>query len=425
MCALLRSTDVRLLTLIGTGGTGKTRLAVAVAAALLDEFEHGVFFVDLTTAASAADVVPAIARVLGLQDLGNRVLVDRLAQYVSTRRLLLVLDNFEHVLGAGPQIAELLTSCPMLEVLVTSRAALRLRWEQEFPVLPLGVPDPIVKPSAAAFAAVPSVVLFVQRAQSARPDFVLTDQAGGEPATLATARRHVVRGPGLNVLGDVGRLEADYSRAEALYSRSLALLRQHGIATGVPSVLHNLGYVAHHQGDDSRALGLFLEGLEIFVVQGDQRGIAECLVGVAMASLGLGHPGHAARMFGAGEALLESIGSSPWPTNVGDVQQGRAAVSAQMAAEEFAEAWAVGRTIGSRAPGGYVRSWPSPSSPLPPAERTRSTPRSPPASKKSRCCSLAGSPTASWRSAWSSPSKPPRRTSSAFSASWDSTRATR
>lgn len=100
---------MRLLTLVGTGGTGKTRLAIAVAAALLDEFEHGVFFIVLTTVASTADVLPSIARVLGVPDLGNRGLVDRFRQYLVARLPLLVLDNFEHVLGAGPQIAELLT----------------------------------------------------------------------------------------------------------------------------------------------------------------------------------------------------------------------------------------------------------------------------------------------------------------------------
>ena len=119
--------------------------------------------------------------------------------------------------------------------------------------------------------------------------------------------------------------------------------------------MHNLGYVAHHQGDDSRALGLFLEGLEIFVVQGDQRGIAECLVGVAMATLGLGHPRHAARMFGAGEALLESIGSSPWPTNVGAVQQARRGQRADGGRRILGEAWAAGATMGPAHALSYVR----------------------------------------------------------------------
>jgi predicted ATPase len=134
---LLLNPEIRLLTLVGTGGTGKTRLALAVAADLVDAFEHGVIFVDLCAAPSPADVVPTIARALGLVDLGTHVRLDRLRQYLATRDLLLVLDNFEHVLGAAPLIAELLAACSSLKILVTSRAGLRLRWEHEFPVQPL------------------------------------------------------------------------------------------------------------------------------------------------------------------------------------------------------------------------------------------------------------------------------------------------
>jgi len=132
--ALLLRPETRLLTLVGTGGTGKTRLALAVAADLVDAFEHGVTFVDLCAALSPADVVPTIARAMGLRDLGTHLRLDRVRQYLATRDLLLVLDNFEHVLGAAVQIAELLAACPTLKILVTSRAALRLRWEHEFPV---------------------------------------------------------------------------------------------------------------------------------------------------------------------------------------------------------------------------------------------------------------------------------------------------
>src|SRR5258707_1264371 len=120
--ALLLSPEARLLTLVGTGGTGKTRLALAVAADLVDAFEYGVVIVDLCAAPSPADVVPTIARALGLRDLGTRVRMDRIQQYLATRDLLLVLDNFEHVLGAGPQIAELLAICPTLKILLPAQA---------------------------------------------------------------------------------------------------------------------------------------------------------------------------------------------------------------------------------------------------------------------------------------------------------------
>ena len=173
---LLLNPEVRLLTLVGTGGTGKTRLALAVAVDLVDAFEHGVIFVDLCAAPSPADVVPTIARALGLVDLGTHVRLDRLRQYLATRDLLLVLDNFEHVLAAASQIADLLAACPSLKLLVTSRAVLRLRWEHEFPVQPLGLPPAARTQSADAIADVPAVALFVQRAQLVRPGFALTDQ---------------------------------------------------------------------------------------------------------------------------------------------------------------------------------------------------------------------------------------------------------
>jgi predicted ATPase/DNA-binding CsgD family transcriptional regulator len=184
---LLLNPEIRLLTLVGTGGTGKTRLALAVAADLVDAFEHGVIFVDLCAAPSPADVVPTIARALGLVDLGTHVRLDRLRQYLATRDLLLVLDNFEHVLGAAPLIAELLAACSSLKILVTSRAGLRLRWEHEFPVQPLGLPAVARTQSSDAIVNVPSVALFVQRAQSVRPGFALTDQ--NAPAVDAICRR--------------------------------------------------------------------------------------------------------------------------------------------------------------------------------------------------------------------------------------------
>ena len=667
---LLLSSPVRLLTLVGPGGTGKTRLVIAAASAVADAFPSGVIFVDLTTAPAAPDVVPTIARALGLRDVGSRVRVDRLARHLSTRELLLVLDNFEHVLGAAPQVAELLTTCPGLKILVTSRAALHLRWEQELPVEPLDVPDASRHPLAASIKAVPSVALFVQRAQSARPDFALTDQnaaavaavcrqldglplaielaavrtkllspqallqrldrrlamltsgprespprlqtlrtaiawsydllapaeqalfrqlavfVGGfspslaeavcrpndtsgsvldsigslvdksllrvqeqpdgeprfsmldtlreyagerlvaasegdelqerhaqvflqlaeeaEPHLVSSARDAWMRpleseydnlraaltwllehhrgreacrlagalrwfwdfqgrvsegrrwlerslesadardpsaerlkallsgghlafllgdeesarrwleeavsiaregndrlaladglmylafllvdrdeqkraqyedgalavlyelkdkwwsalallGTGvialrrgdrsiahlrleeslelweqlgdawftaqaLNALGDMARTQADYSRAAELYSRSLALLRQHGITTSIASVLHNLGYIAHHLHDQSQATHRFLEALEIFANQGDHRGAAECLLGMAVALRGAGQLQDAARLFGAGDGLLASIDSTQWPTNITEVQ---------------------------------------------------------------------------------------------------------
>jgi DNA-binding SARP family transcriptional activator len=139
---LLRREGIRLLTLTGTGGTGKTRLGLQVAAELLEDCADGVFFVDLAPIRDPARVPLAVASPLGLREEGQRPLQDRLKEYLRPRQMLLVLDNFEQVLDAAPLVAELLAAAPGLKLLVTSRATLHLRGEQEFPVPPLDVPDP-------------------------------------------------------------------------------------------------------------------------------------------------------------------------------------------------------------------------------------------------------------------------------------------
>jgi predicted ATPase len=163
----------RLLTLLGPGGTGKTRLALQTAAAAADRYPDGVYFVPLAAVTDATLVLPTLTQVLGLAQPGSGSR-DRLVDYLATRRMLLVLDNFEQVVDAGAALAELLAAAPQVSVLVTSRIALRVYGEREFQVPPLDLPDPQHLPPLDVLACYDSVALFVERAQGVRPDFDLT-----------------------------------------------------------------------------------------------------------------------------------------------------------------------------------------------------------------------------------------------------------
>lgn len=170
----LRREEVRLVTLTGAGGTGKTRLGIQVAFELRDRFAGGVCFVSLAPLHEAALVLPTIAQALGIQDGEGHALFARLAAALQPQPVLLVLDNFEQVVGAAAQVAELLMACPHLKVLVTSREVLHVRAEHAFVVPPLAVPDPAHLPALAALARLPSVALLLQRAQAVKPEFELT-----------------------------------------------------------------------------------------------------------------------------------------------------------------------------------------------------------------------------------------------------------
>jgi predicted ATPase/DNA-binding CsgD family transcriptional regulator len=146
-----------------------------VAYELLDTFSDGVFFVSLAPITDPDLFVPAIAESLGIREIGGRILMDLLKAYLHDKCLLLLLDNFEQVLAASVQVTGLLTTCPQLKVLVTSRAVLHVRGEQEYDVPPLAVPDPRHLPDHVSLSQYEAVALFLQRAQAVKPDFRLND----------------------------------------------------------------------------------------------------------------------------------------------------------------------------------------------------------------------------------------------------------
>jgi predicted ATPase/DNA-binding CsgD family transcriptional regulator/transcriptional regulator with XRE-family HTH domain len=168
--------EVRLLTLTGPGGTGKTRLAVEVAAGLADAFDDGVHFVDLSPIRDPALVHVPIAHVLGIRDAGDQPLRDTLRLYLEPRRILLVLDNFEQVLDAAALVADLLAACPALTIILTSREPLHLSWENVWPVAPLALPPVTAVADRDVIATSPAVSLFVERARASKPDFALTEE---------------------------------------------------------------------------------------------------------------------------------------------------------------------------------------------------------------------------------------------------------
>jgi predicted ATPase len=180
---LLRD-DVRLLTLTGPAGVGKTRLAIELAERLTPRFADGVGFVDLAPIDDPHQVVPAISRALGGPPAGGRQAIRALQDFLELRETLLLLDNFEHLLEAAPRLAEVLTECPSVKLIVTSRAALHLRWEHVLAVRPLALPDSGQPRSPSMLARTPAVSLLVERVRQVDQTFALTSENASAVAEL-------------------------------------------------------------------------------------------------------------------------------------------------------------------------------------------------------------------------------------------------
>jgi predicted ATPase/class 3 adenylate cyclase len=219
----LAAESVRLLTLTGPGGIGKTRLALRAAAEQLDRFEDGVLFVDVAAARDSESVLAAVANVLGLEPTTAESLFDELRDRLRDEHVLLILDNFEQVTAAAPTVAQLLQDCSRLKLLITSRESLHLSGEHVFAVPPLSLPDTARgRASAEQIAGYEAIQLFVERAQAVKPDFQLSDENAAAVAEIC------LRLDGLPLALELATARLSLFSPEALRDRlddSLQLLR--------------------------------------------------------------------------------------------------------------------------------------------------------------------------------------------------------
>jgi len=210
---LLLNPQVRLVTLLGPGGIGKTHLGLQVMLKMREQFTDGACFVSLAALSDPELVVPAVSRELGIREVGAHPLSEQLKVALRNKHLLLFLDNFEQLLSAAPQLPALLAECPHLKVLVTSRARLRVQGEHEFPVSPLALPDLSLSPESDALQQNAAIILFLQFARTARPDFRIT------PANALAIAKICVRLDGLPLAIELAAARIRSFAAQALLAR--------------------------------------------------------------------------------------------------------------------------------------------------------------------------------------------------------------
>jgi predicted ATPase len=225
----------RLLTLTGPGGTGKTRLSLALAADVLSRFPDGVCWVPLAPISDPDLVAPTIAQALALHEVSSRPVLERIIDFLAEKQALLLLDNFEQILPAAPVVAELLRATGQARFVITSRAPLHIRGEQEYPVPPLPVPDLTMLPSLDSLSQYEAVQLFIERAMAVRPDFKITTENApavaeicarldGLPLAIELAAARIKLLPPAAILARLGhRLEALGGGARDLPDRQRTL----------------------------------------------------------------------------------------------------------------------------------------------------------------------------------------------------------